>query len=970
MKTKKQTFTLVLAALFMFLLTAINSQSQIQFEGLYSEGEGGAAWNADGSGIEPFGNGHGGIYYYSASRDYLDATSSAGAHMLGGINGFPMFEQALLDNGFTAGQVTLKISLCDLGEDIEGVDWFTLGNMNYSNFYPVQCILELDGESMVEATGNYSVYIVGGSIQGFESAYLKVSNISGNSPDPVKIVAEALLSDIGVEELHFDMQVTGAGAVVSGNGRSGGYFNVTGTFEKGLPTIPFQGLAADHEGTVSWNSDGTGPEPMRNGHGNYGFYGASRDFDGIDPDPNAAFAHFLDNSAGFTNFYLQLQYRGFSPDQVKIRSNACDMGEDIEGEDWFGQDTLNYYHGIMMVELNGEALIGFVHDTLNFIYESGGWVITTSPSIVYNASENSSLDIQMIANSFFKDLEMRQLSSVFEMSYVSGIPALNGRNGAFYQITNGMAIAKESNCTRVYEGDVSGQWHAACSPYIIEGEITVPAGEILNIEPGVWVKFMDRYPVNVQGSVNAYGLPTNTGDIVFTAVNPDKGWGGFDIDGTAATESVSFDNCIFEYGSAYGENALNCGGAIAVSYFDNLTIDHCLFRNNWADQPGTYLPSGGTIALWESSPVISNSIFTNNDADLGGAIMCYSGSNPEISQCLFANNSSGQDGGAIEIYSNCYPIFTNNTFALNTAVQYGGAVDIFSNSHPIFINNIFWGNEAPTGSQIAITSNNCNVSFSYCDVQGGEAGIGPNGIGAGSYENNMEDDPVFDEPLACYFRLADASPCINTGDPTLFDPDGTISDMGAFYYSIPPAPIALDGEELSNTSFYAKWEMNLAVTGYLLDVAYDQNFSNMVPGYENLDVGYTFISLVTVPTANIPYYYRVRAYNAAGISDNSNVIFVLLVGIDEPISESVAELIISPNPVNNFGNIIFNMTTASEVQIEIINFLGQSIFSLTLEKQQQGLVSIPLDLSPLLPGSYICKVTTNKALHTSKFIKN
>jgi len=148
-----RTLTKTLVTIFALFLAVHYSiaQPQIQFEGLYSAGEGGAAWDADGSGPEPYGYGHGSNYYYVASRDYVDASSTAGAHMLDNISGFPAFEQALLDNGFTAGQLTLKLGLASMGEDVEGIDWFTISTTDYSNFYPVHCTLELDGSPLLGA---------------------------------------------------------------------------------------------------------------------------------------------------------------------------------------------------------------------------------------------------------------------------------------------------------------------------------------------------------------------------------------------------------------------------------------------------------------------------------------------------------------------------------------------------------------------------------------------------------------------------------------------------------------------------------------------------------------------------------------------------------------------------------------------------------------------------------------------------
>ena len=49
---------------------------------------------------------------------------------------------------------------------------------------------------------------------------------------------------------------------------------------------------------------------------------------------------------------------------------------------------------------------------------------------------------------------------------------------------------------------------------------------------------------------------------------------------------------------------------------------------------------------------------------------------------------------------------------------------------------------------------------------------------------NILDDPMFISIADSNFQLQTNSPCINSGDPaSQNDPDGTVSDMGAFYYN-------------------------------------------------------------------------------------------------------------------------------------------------------------------------------------------
>jgi len=75
-----------------------------------------------------------------------------------------------------------------------------------------------------------------------------------------------------------------------------------------------------------------------------------------------------------------------------------------------------------------------------------------------------------------------------------------------------------------------------------------------------------------------------------------------------------------------------------------------------------------------------------------------------------------------------------------------------------------------------------SVTATYSDIQGGWYGTG-----------NIDADPLFADPANGDFHLSWAnfpipddtkSPCIDAGDPNSpFDPDGTIADMGAFYFN-------------------------------------------------------------------------------------------------------------------------------------------------------------------------------------------
>jgi Fibronectin type III domain len=101
------------------------------------------------------------------------------------------------------------------------------------------------------------------------------------------------------------------------------------------------------------------------------------------------------------------------------------------------------------------------------------------------------------------------------------------------------------------------------------------------------------------------------------------------------------------------------------------------------------------------------------------------------------------------------------------------------------------------------------------------------------------------------------------------------SQIRPYIYTLRPAPpVANPATFVASYSFRANWRSVSGATGYRLDVAKNNSFTNYVAGYQNLNVGNALSRNVTGLNASTTYYYRVRAYNGYGTSGNSNVINV------------------------------------------------------------------------------------------------
>jgi hypothetical protein len=88
----------------------------------------------------------------------------------------------------------------------------------------------------------------------------------------------------------------------------------------------------------------------------------------------------------------------------------------------------------------------------------------------------------------------------------------------------------------------------------------------------------------------------------------------------------------------------------------------------------------------------------------------------------------------------------------------------------------------------------------------------------------------------------------------------------------PSAPVAAAASGISDSGFTASWSSVPEALGYYLDVAYDNLFTSMVPGYNNMVLGPVVSALVTPIASGTDYYYRVRSFNLDGVSASSNTI--------------------------------------------------------------------------------------------------
>ncbi len=93
---------------------------------------------------------------------------------------------------------------------------------------------------------------------------------------------------------------------------------------------------------------------------------------------------------------------------------------------------------------------------------------------------------------------------------------------------------------------------------------------------------------------------------------------------------------------------------------------------------------------------------------------------------------------------------------------------------------------------------------------------------------------------------------------------------------LPLTPVGLPATNITTFTFDANWNPSSGATTYYLDVAIDNTFSTLVPGYNNLNVGNVTTYNVSGLTCGTTYYYRVRAGNSCGTGKYSDTVAVNL----------------------------------------------------------------------------------------------
>jgi len=291
-----------------------------------------------------------------------------------------------------------------------------------------------------------------------------------------------------------------------------------------------------------------------------------------------------------------------------------------------------------------------------------------------------------------------------------------------------------------------------------------------------------------------------------------------------------------------------------------------------------------------------------------------------------------------------------------------------------------------------------NTIVAYCDVQGGWEGLG-----------NIDADPIFVGPEREDFNIRWHSPCIDAGDPDFpLDPDGTRSDIGAFYFNQgvlgivelyprdTPIVIPPEGGEV----VYDGWVFNFLGHPGRVDIWSYAFVPEMGPYgpihlYENVripadsigmnEIGqyvpggapagdYVFVAYVgDYPSSIIDssYFYLSKTgsiargmvywFDGEGWFKESDLVEANL-PIDYALSQNC------PNPFNVSTVINFQLPVDGYVKLEVYNTLGQRVATLVDGRQGAGYKSVSWDASSVSSGLYFYRLSAGDYTETRRML--
>ena len=486
-------------------------------------------------------------------------------------------------------------------------------------------------------------------------------------------------------------------------------------------------------GNVSAAGNTSGDNVYVDTHGNDSWDGLSPTHSGLTGPKltlkNATGTVNNDGTVNIANGY----YTGIKNNNITITKNMNINGQNRTGTVISGSNTnwIFYIPTGINVTISNLLLVNGTKGTVGLTDGdvSGGAILNNGFLNVYNStfSGNTVIGNENSCGGAISNIgNLNVTNCIFTNNTVIGEEGSTG-GGAIFN-TGNMTI-NYSNFTKNTVGSVESNDPIPIQP-TYGGAILNSGGRVTithsNFEDNNLPYFGDR-----GGAIFNYGFmsildSSFMGNDAYIGGAVDNDYGTLTVNGSSFTNNIAIDEGI---GAAINNYATlnitkssftgNQAGEGTVYNSNILNITYCTFTNNI----GVGTSYGGAIESFKGSSTVSNSTFTNNSANEGGAI--HNGgdnnyaANLNIYNDIFMGNK-GHYGGAIENLGTL--TVEKSTFTNNIATQIGGAI---YNSGTLIVNSSTLTNNIATEDAGAIYNGGvANIHFNR--IIGNNARFGKN----------------------------------------------------------------------------------------------------------------------------------------------------------------------------------------------------------------------------------------------------
>ncbi len=293
--------------------------------------------------------------------------------------------------------------------------------------------------------------------------------------------------------------------------------------------------------------------------------------------------------------------------------------------------------------------------------------------------------------------------------------------------------------------------------------------------------------LNITSDVTITGLGANS-----LSISGNNASQIFFIDGIAGAKTVTIQDLTLTQGRASGGGPASAGGIILdtasfggalLSLESALTLKRLAFTNNVLDfvpPPNAGSVGGGALTVNADNSLgvtIADCTFSGNEAtgnSVGGAILTFGNQDRpvRVTNSTFSDNQA-DFGGAITVNGDTV-VLTNSTVTGNRGISGGAGLDLFRGSltvhNSIVAGNVRTGNSAPedltAGSIIDATSSN-NIIGDAANAGGLTNGVNGNIVGV-AVASVLDPTLAINGGPTMTHALAVNSPAINAGSMAFF----------------------------------------------------------------------------------------------------------------------------------------------------------------------------------------------------------